>query len=420
MRNSAIILLATLMIMGSFSQLFSQFTISAQLIPRSEFRSGYRIPKSVDSDPAFFVSQRTRLNLAFRNDKLKLFISPQDIRVWGMERQLAKDPSFGLHEAWGQLALSENLAIKAGRQEIAYDGHRLLGNVNWAQQARSHDALMFKYEKEGLKLDLGGAFNQSGENIFTTDYRTDNYKVLTFLHAEKKSDKFSWSGILATDAYEKNDTVHDLSWRYTLGTLLAYKTGHLSFEGSAYWQGGKTKTNASIAAYLFNVRASYKIGKTTLAAGLDFVSGDDPNDKDFQAFNTLYATNHKFYGWMDYFLNIPADTGGGGLQDYYFNANFNVGNESSLKFFYHQFLLANDVADLSNPGEMLDSNLGGEIDAVFGYKIASYATFNVGLSFYFSNATTEQIKGGSMDKTSSWGWMMLALKPELFSTRDIN
>ncbi len=409
-----------LILASSFSELLAQFTISAQLRPRLEFREGYRFPKSPDSDPAFFISQRTRLNLDFKNDKLKLFISPQDVRVWGMEKQLAKDPNFGLHEAWGQLALFKNFAVKAGRQEIIYDGHRLLGSVDWVQQARSHDALVFKYEEEGLKFDLGGAFNQSGENVFTTNYRPDNYKVLTFLHAEKKSDKFSWSGILINDAFEKNDTINDLAWRYTVGSLLGYKTGDLSLEGSAYWQGGKTRTDQDIAAYLFNIKATYKLSKVTLTAGLDLVSGDDQNDKDFKAFNTLYATNHKFYGFMDYFLNVPVDTDGGGLQDYYFNVNIKTSSKSSLKFFYHQFLLANDVPDLSNPGEMLNRNLGGEIDAVFGYKIAPYATFNAGLSFYLPNATTEQIKGGSMDETNTWGWMMLVLKPELFSTKDKN
>ena len=404
--------------MGSFSEMFAQFSISAQMKPRLEFRDGFRLPKNTTSDAAFFVSQRTRLILSYKNEKVKLFISPQDIRVWGSEKQIGKDPSFGLHEAWGQLILSDKLSIKTGRQELVYDGHRLLGNLDWVQQGRSHDALLFKYMDNGMKVDLGGAFNQSAENVFSTDYRPDNYKILTFLHAEKKSDKFSWSGVIINDAYEKNDTIHDLAWRYTFGTLLGYKTGDLSLEGSAYWQGGKTKTDNDIAAYLFNVKASYKFSKGSVAAGLDFVSGDDPNDADFQAFNTLYATNHKFYGFIDYFLNIPTDTDGGGLQDYYLNLNLKAGSKSTFKFFYHQFLLANDVPDMSKPGEMLSSNLGGEIDAVFVHKIASYAKLNVGLSFYFPNATTQQIKGGDMNETNTWGWMMLVLTPELFNSKN--
>ena len=410
-------LLIGLAISGSFSEVLAQFSVTAQLRPRLEYRDGYRLPGGVDSDAAFFVSQRTRLILAFKNEKVKLFISPQDVRVWGAEKQLAKDPGIGLHEAWGQMKLSDKFSVKAGRQELIYDGHRLLGSVDWIQQARSHDALLFKYLDNGLKIDFGGAFNQMGENVFTTHYRPDNYKVLAFLHLGKKHEKFSWNGLALSDAFEKNDTVHDLAWRYTLGTLLGYTLDDLSLEGSAYWQGGKTTTDKDIAAFLFNLKATYKFKKSSIAAGLDFVSGDDPTDRNFQAFNTLYATNHKFYGLMDYFLNIPVDTDGGGLQDYFLNLNFSAGSKSTFKFFYHQFLLANEVPDLSNPGEMLSSNLGGEADVVFNHKIAPYATFNIGFSMYFPTATTEQVKGGSKEEINTWGWVMLTLKPELFSTK---
>ena len=410
------IILAGLVLANNPLEMFAQLAVSAQLYPRLEYRDGYRLPGSANTDAAFFVSQRSRLNIDFKNEKLKVFISPQDVRVWGAEKQLADDPGFGLHEAWGQLALGGNFSIKAGRQELVYDGHRLLGNVDWVQQARSHDALLLKLENEGLKVDLGGAFNQSGENIFGTNYRSDNYKALGFLHAGKNAGKFSWNAIVLSDAFEKADTNRDLAWRHTLGALLGYKTGRLSLEGSAYWQGGKTKGNQDIAAYLFHITTTYEFNKLSLAAGLDVVSGDDSNDPDYQAFNTLFGTNHKFYGLMDYFLDVPADTDGGGLQDYYLNLNVNTSSKSSLKFSYHQFLLAKDVADQLKPGEVLPRNLGGELDAVFEYKIAPYAKLNTGLSFYFTNSTTQQIKGGAADKTNTWAWMMLILTPELFNS----
>ena len=410
------IILTILIVMGSFPEAIAQLTLSAQVRPRLEYRDGFRIPKGTNSEVAFFVSQRTRLNIRFENEKMELFISPQDIRVWGMEKQMGQVPNFGLHEAWGRLKFSDVFSVKAGRQEFVYDGHRLLGNVDWAQQARSHDALLFEYEKNGFTLDFGGAFNQSREQVFTTFYRPDNYKVLTLIHAEKKSDKFSWSGIMVSDAFEKNDSIHDLFWRYTVGTLLSYKVSKLNLEGSIYGQGGETRSGQRIAAYMFTAKVLYKFNKFSLATGLDFISGNNPDDQKFQAFNTLYATNHKFYGFMDYFLNIPVDADGGGLQDYYLSANVSTGSKSSIKFAYHQFLSAAAVYDAEKPGKFLDKNLGREIDVVFENKIASYAKFNIGLSFYSPTASTQQIRGGSEDEISTWGWMMLALSPELFSS----
>ena len=123
---------------------------------------------------------------------------------------------------------------------------------------------------------------------------------------------------------------------------------------------------------------------------------------------------------MDYFLNVPADTDGGGLQDYYLNVSLKAGGKSGFNFFYHQFMLANDVPDLLNPGEMLSSNLGGEVDIVFSHKVAPYASFNVGFSMYFPNETTAQIKGGDDSGTNTWGWIMLNINPELFTTKKVD
>ena len=53
-----------------------------------------------------------------------------------------------------------------------------------------------------------------------------------------------------------------------------------------------------------------------VSVGVEYLSGDDdPTDGTYKVFDTLYATNHKFYGFMDYFLNIPVHTFGLGLRD---------------------------------------------------------------------------------------------------------
>ncbi len=413
------ILLTGSILFFSFAEMCAQFSISAQLRPRLEFRDGFRSPKAADSKSAFFVSQRTRLILDFKNEKLRLFVSPQDVRVWGQEKQVGKDPSFGLHEGWGQLKVSDIFSIKAGRQELVYDGHRLLGNLDWLHQARSHDALLFKINTEKLKLDFGGAFNQSAERVFGLDYRSDNYKVLSLVHAQQKFENFSWGAISILDGYEKSETDSDLFWRYSIGTLLGYKINSLNLEGSFYWQSGTTRDEMDIAAYLFNLKALYKFNKASVAAGLDFVSGDNPGDDKFQAFNTLYATNHKFYGWMDYFLNIPVDTKGGGLADFYANVNFSAGSKASFKIFLHYFMLANDVRDELRPTENIDRYLGTEVDVVFILKIAPYAKLQTGLSASLISDSMVQIKGtGDKDEINSWGWVMLALTPELFNSKN--
>ena len=42
-----------------------------------------------------------------------------------------------------------------------YDDSRLLGNLDWLQQGRHHDAIVFKLLNKGWRADLGAAFHQN-------------------------------------------------------------------------------------------------------------------------------------------------------------------------------------------------------------------------------------------------------------------
>src|SRR4249919_3599073 len=71
----------------------AQFVVSAELRPRLEFRDGYRTLPTEDSKPAAFVSQRSRLNVAYSQKKFSLKVSLQDVRTWGDEGQTQNVPS---------------------------------------------------------------------------------------------------------------------------------------------------------------------------------------------------------------------------------------------------------------------------------------------------------------------------------------
>jgi len=130
-----------------------QFDLSAEVRPRYENRHGYKTLLNKDTDGANFVSQRTRINFNFEQDKIRLGVTLQNVRVWGDVSTLASDDNAtALHEAWAEALLSDKISLKLGRQEIVYDDHRIFGNVGWAQQARSHDAFLFKF-KQMTKTD---------------------------------------------------------------------------------------------------------------------------------------------------------------------------------------------------------------------------------------------------------------------------
>jgi len=167
-----------------------QLTLTGQVRTRTEYRNGLGTLKTKANDAAFFTSQRSRITFNFKSNRIVLQTSLQDVRVWGQDASTisnADGSKLGLHEAWAELVLSNKkdtsfksavdyFGIKIGRQELLYDDSRLLGNLDWLQQARRHDAIVFKLLNKGWRADLGLAFNQNtdGFNYNGTYYTPAN------------------------------------------------------------------------------------------------------------------------------------------------------------------------------------------------------------------------------------------------------
>ena len=176
------------LLMTCQSDLFGQFSLKGQYISRAEMRHGYKSLVASSQDPAFFVSQRTRLMFGYNHEKYRFGLSIQDVRTWGSQSQLnVTDNLLSVHEAWGEIIFKENLSIKIGRQELIYDDHRILGSVDWTMQGRSHDLALLKYTGTGLKAHVGAAYNQDQEQLNTNVYTVPrNYKTMQFLWMNKK------------------------------------------------------------------------------------------------------------------------------------------------------------------------------------------------------------------------------------------
>lgn len=411
--------LVLLIIINIPNVLIAKININGQFIPRAEYRDGYSQLKTNKTDPAFFISQRTRLNFDFSNSNLTTRISAQDVRVWGDEVQLKNTPSIALHEAWVNLNLDTLFNFKIGRQELVYDDQRLLGNVDWVQNARSHDAIVGKYESENLKLHLGGAFNQSSQNLFGTNYPIKNYKGLMYLWFEDKIDsnmRFTLLGL--SDTFQENDTTNNNFSRYTFGGNYYYNSQLMDIQGTGYYQAGKTIMNEDIGAYMFSLQAYYKNSGFKIGAGIDYLSGNDVQKKDttkYSAFNTLYATNHKFYGYMDYFTNIPANTANGGLMDIYAKAKYDFIAKWSASLDFHSFSLANAII---NPmtSELTEKGLASELDLVFVNSYSKDIKIQFGYSYLISTDALKVVQNRASGENSQWLWAMISITPEFFTS----
>ncbi|MBS1602172.1 MAG: alginate export family protein [Bacteroidetes bacterium] len=154
----------------------AQVSLTGQLRTRTELRDGYGTLGTTGSRAAFLTSQRARLNFGYRGQRVVFQASLQDVRVWGADASTinnADGTRLGVHEAWAEIVLANKadstfghsavdyFGVRIGRQELVYDDQRLLGNLDWLQQGRRHDAVVFRLQHKGWQADLGAAFNQN-------------------------------------------------------------------------------------------------------------------------------------------------------------------------------------------------------------------------------------------------------------------
>lgn len=389
---------------------YAQLSFQGTYRPRTELRDGYRLMQTDQTKPAFFTSQRTRLGLNYRGDQYRFNIAVQDVRTWGDVEQLKDHANLNVHEAWGAIDFSPDFTLKMGRQELVYDDQRLLGSVNWTQQARSHDAAVMQFNLSGTQFHIGGAYNQDAQNVLGNQYTLNNYKVLSYLWGHHNYGMFDISLLALSDGFQVGDQTN---FRYTYGTYLKYGDENWNVTGTAYLQNGDDASRRNIAAYLLAGAAMFKTGIISLTVGYDYLSGGSSSDSNpsRKAFNTLYATNHKFYGNMDYFLNVPADTRGGGLQDLYLKSSLPLSDEVGAGIDLHHFSLAQEIADPINTGSTLTKGLGSEMDSHISYQFNDDVTLKAGYSVMFSSASLAHIQLKNDNLTQHWGWIMLSLTP---------
>lgn len=410
-----VLMLISIIAIKSFSQ-ENYFKMSAQYRARTELRNGYRTLVTDSSKTALFTGQRARLIFDYKNDNVQFFSSIQDARTWGDEEQKKDLAGLQVNELWMQVNLNQGFALKMGRQELAYDDHRLLGNLDWANLTISHDALLLKYtnDRNKFKWHLGGAFNQVGEPIFGTTYALKNYKALGFSWVKKEFAKdHSISGIAIVNGMNSSITTNTkMKATYTFGPLYNY-----NFKGwkgilGAYFQGGKTENNLTQNAFMVNAYSEKKMKRNSIGLGADYLSGNKDNTSATasNSFSTLYATNHKFYGYMDYFLNIPTDTKQRGLMDLYARIGYTPSKTVNLTVDIHHFSLANE----NNIGvNKIKKTLGTEADVLIDFKPSTIIQLQFGYSLLFATKNMEYIKGGNANDINTWAFLMLKVSPTL-------
>jgi hypothetical protein len=419
------------LMLACFQFASAQFTLDGQFRPRTEYRNGFQSLIPDGADAGFATNTRIRLNAGYQTETFKVYMSIQDMLVWGENPQIIpvdSNNSFSVFEAWASLKLTDNSGLKLGRQVLSYDDQRFFGGLDWAQQGRNHDLAMLQYRSGDFMLDFGLAFNQdlddNGGPLFGyqnvgTAYPANNpfqYKSMQHLYAKNTWGGFNASLLLVNYAHQNYDTngaADGVNSLFTGGTHLNYKKGKFGADANAYVQSGKFFNGATDVggAYLLGLDLSYKVApKVGLGAGIEVISGNDASTTDkTEAFLPTFGTNHKFNGFMDYFY-VGNHVNTIGLVDLHLSANFTLSKTSSLM-----------VKALNFRGEQAlasgEKSLGTEVDLVFKKKFKGFALV-AGYSQMFAADGMYELKGvteAAAAGTQNWAWAMLVIKPKFLT-----
>ncbi|HEY4650539.1 MAG TPA: alginate export family protein, partial [Pontibacter sp.] len=369
-------------------QAWAQLTFTGQLRTRTELRDGQGTLPAPDAKASIFTNQRTRLNLGYSSDRYRFYVSAQEVRVWGSDQSTVSNlegSKFFLHQAWGEVIFSDsatlnvdNLSVKVGGQEIAYDDSRLLGNLDWLQQGRRHDAVIVKFSHKGWVADAGFAFNQNhGKDTPGKTGTVFNgipaapvvpgtngigmlYKSMQYLYVARTGSFGKVSALLFKDDFQKMETVQGVATpkegvnsRITVGgAFFSRFSGNLQLNAAAYYQGHNDRFGNTLDAYNLTLDAAYSSGKFSTNPGFDFLSGNNTARSSTvnHRFDPLYGTPHKFWGFMDYFYVADAYGVNGnpqqspGLADFFIRNKYKATEKLVLTLDLHEFYTANRIA----------------------------------------------------------------------------
>ena len=415
MKKYIIILIITSAVSKASAQ---HISIGSDLRSRFENRHGYGTLIADTMQAANFVTQRNRIVIDYVSQKIKIRVSPQNVKVWGDVTSTSKNDLYlGFHEAYGQAILNEHFSFKIGRQEINYDDARIFGNVDWSMQARSHDAFIFKMNPDSNNtLHIGLALNANKETNFYDNYVLQQYKTMQYFwyHGNYNHVGLSFLALNNGMAYIRNSK-EKIAFSQTIGPRINFKNKIIKLDASSYLQIGRIGLN-NVNAFYFSANAYLQIVKTfNTSVGFEYLSGKANNDSSstIKSFNPLYGTNHKFNGYMDYFY-VGNHTNSVGLTDIYANFHFEK-NKISLKFSPHYFASAANIYK----GTLKQNNfLGTELDCTFGYQLMENVKLDVGYSQIFASSSMETLKGGNKLNMNNWVYVSISLNPKLLSIKN--
>jgi hypothetical protein len=432
------------------SSAFDPWDIGGQIRLRGEVREYFAapgVPGAVDfratggnSDNTFLM-MREKIHIGYTPTPwASAFVEGRDTRVWNDDRRPRPDlDTFDLQQAYVTLGNAKEfpLTAKVGRQELSYGDERLIGSFDWTNVGRVFDAA--KLRLEGSSGWVDGFVSRvviPDDNNFNI---ANDYDWFSGVYASTKTiipkqetqvyflARNTGSGSPTTIGAGLPASLTGASPRdiYTIGLRVkslpgAY--GNWDYDAELAGQFGRYKTAVVATALDQEAFAAHIAGgytwndasiKPRLGLEYNYSSGDgNPTDGKHETFENLFPTNHKFYGYMDFFS--WQNTHNARLA-----ASIKPMKQLTITGDYHAFWLADthdsfyqaNGAPRSAGGYGINSAFssyaGSEVDLVANYAIKPYAGLQAGYGHYFVGNYIESSLAASGSKDADWVYLQL-------------
>lgn len=408
---------------------YAQLVISGEVRPRTELYNGNNAPKTnTDNIPGLATQQRTRVTFTYTGTEeragLKIVFSPQLINFWGQLPQAydligagtqgGNEGALSVYEAYAQYAFSDAFTLKFGRQAISYGDQRWFGALGWAATGRAHDAFVGKFKLGDSKLDVGvslgrTSFGNTPAQILGGDAIRAGYKSLQYVWFEPAISSTFKLPIMVTNITNQDSVSATFASHTnvtTFGVMPMVKVSDdLAFNASAYYQ-YSAEDGVDLAASMFSLSATYKGAGIPLTLGADIVSGKayDDTEATTKTWQQPFGTNHKFYGFMDFFY--VGETRTEGLNDIYLKTAIKLSDKSKLLAHAHYFLANQEYLSVAD-GTTPTTDIGQELDLVYVNNVSKALNVKLGYSQFFASEDFNTVLGNDFN---NWVWLQLTAK----------
>ncbi len=379
--------------------------VGGQIRGRFEDPSGTSLLKNTAN--GYYLS-RIRLNVGVRPTSwLRFFAEAQDARAGGYDTSPAPNTLYNpvdLRQAYLQASYNGvvDVVARAGRQELAFGGERLIGPADWGI-SRSFDAVDIAVSRAGAKVDLF-----AGSSVLIDPTRLDRHKPGEHFYGAYGSVKklVSWMDIEPYLLFKQTLLVR--SETGTLGDSLLMSPGlrvlgktpgrfdytvELLFQRGSY---SSDKVSAAAASYVAGWTMNRSAYQPRLSLEYNYASGD-PASKDGtrDTFDQFYPSNHGYYGMIDQF-------GWKNMKNARAGFDFLIAKKLKVRTDVNQFYLATVQDSLYNSAgssivlnrKASSAHIGSETNTIALYQWSKIWKFGAGYGRLFAGEYLKESKAG--------------------------